>query len=254
MGSCLSSPEAPPKKKTASSGGGQRLGSGPTPTAGTTTVGGGSAPGLSASNNSAQPFVGGGKTVGDGYEDPARLDGDAGAKAAAARAAEQRAQAVSLRRLAQPPLSRLSIARDRLAATNGGRGCLGAKQQSPTQSSSILLQPARELALAWDAPLVVCWSPLDADPSRLLDLRASAHQAAARGVSASNPKAGQLSAKLKEHNREVDSRKASGGEASLAVRPPLLQIDPGRPWRANASLTASPSMSSSFVQKASDWN
>lgn len=89
MGSCLSSPEAPPKTKT--TGGGQRLGSGPVPNTGATVGGGGGGSGHAFS----QPFVGGGKTVGDGFEDPARLDGNAGAKAAAARAAEQRAQAVS---------------------------------------------------------------------------------------------------------------------------------------------------------------
>lgn len=89
MGNCLSDPSSSSSKKSLS-GGGQRLGSGPTP-----STPSGLGAGHSTAGQAGRTFSGGGHTVGDGYEDPARLDGDAGAKAAAARAAEQRAQAVS---------------------------------------------------------------------------------------------------------------------------------------------------------------
>lgn len=102
MGNCLSDPSSDGRPKT-SSAGGQRLGSTSTPKPTSAppksnihTLSSSSSPApqqnsLSGKNN----YHGGRNTLGDGFEDPVRAQGEGGAREAALRAAEERQAKVS---------------------------------------------------------------------------------------------------------------------------------------------------------------
>lgn len=103
MGNCLSDPSSDGKPKT-SSAGGQRLGSTATPKPTSAppksnihTLASSSSPApqqnsVSGKNN----YQGGRNTLGDGFEDPVRAQGEGGAREAALRAAEERQAKVSV--------------------------------------------------------------------------------------------------------------------------------------------------------------
>ena len=106
MGNCLSDPSTDKKAKPSSSSSGQRLGSTPTVKAEPgpkpkqsnihTLNSPSSPPQLPPSSVSSKAnYHGGRNTLGDGYEDPVRAEGQGGAREAALRAAEERAAKVS---------------------------------------------------------------------------------------------------------------------------------------------------------------